>query len=129
MSTTYDRPAAQVRAASGLNILAGFWLILSPWALAFSTIEAATWNSVLVGLGIAILAMLRIATPLRYEGLSWLNFFLGLWLVLSPFLLNFGDVTGAMWNCVIVGLIVLVLAAWSAVGKRTTPESPPRGSL
>ncbi len=125
MATTYEQPGAQVRTASGLNILVGLWLILSPWALAFSTVDAARWNCVIIGLAIAIFAMVRVAAPLQYEGLSWMNFVLGIWLILSPFLLNYGGIEAAMWNSVIVGLIVLILAAWSAVATRNIVAGAP----
>jgi hypothetical protein len=116
--STYESPFAQVRTASGLNILAGLWMVIAPWALGHAIVEAAMWNSVLVGLAIAILAIVRLALPLQYEGVSWTNFALGFWLVMAPFFLGFGGVVTAMWNHVIIGLIVLVLAAWSAVASR-----------
>lgn len=124
MSTTYERLSTQVRAASGLNILLGLWLILAPWALAYSVIETATWNSVIVGLAVTLLAAIRLANPLRFEALSWLNFALGLWLILSPFLLNFQEVDSAMWNSVVVGLIILVPSAWSAAASKTQGHAP-----
>ncbi len=128
MATTYDRPAAQVRTASGLNLLAGLWMLLSPWLLGFSAVGNAAWNAVIAGLLIAVFAMARIAAPDRAETLSWLSFLLGIWLVVSPFLLDFGDVYRAMWNGVIVGLLVQVLSAWSAVatpGAAIPPRTPP----
>jgi uncharacterized membrane protein len=86
-------------------------------------VEAAMWNSVIIGLAVAIMAMVRVGAPLRYEGLSWLNFVLGVWLILAPFLLGFSVIGAAMWNSVIVGLVVLVLASWSAVATRNITEA------
>jgi hypothetical protein len=123
MATTYERPTGPVQTASGLNILAGLWLVLSPWALNYSIVEAAMWNSVIIGLAVAIMAMVRVGAPLRYEGLSWLNFVLGIWLILAPFMLGFAAIGAAMWNTVIVGLIVLILAAWSAVATRNITQT------
>lgn len=122
MTTAYEQSDAQVRAASGLNVLAGLWLVISPWALGFATVESAVWNSVMLGLAVAIISMMRVAAPLRYEGLNWLNFVLGVWLILSPFLLNFGGLESAMWNTLITGLAVLILAAWSASATRSIIE-------
>ena len=123
-----DKSIMQVRTASGLNILAGLWLVLAPWALAYATVEAAMWNSVIVGLAIAIMAIVRVGMPLQYEGISWVNFLLGIWLILSPFLLGFGAVEAAMWNSVIVGLIVLALAAWSAIATRNATTGRATGA-
>lgn len=41
---------------------------------------------------------------------EWVNVVLGVWLILSPWILGFSGMTGAMWNAVIVGLLVGVLA-------------------
>jgi len=37
---------------------------------------------------------------------------LGAWLVIAPWVLGFGSLAAAAWNHVIVGLLVLALAAW-----------------
>ncbi len=44
------------------------------------------------------------------KGLSWVNFVLGLWLIVAPFALHYRDITTAMWNNVIVGIVVAILA-------------------
>lgn len=115
---TYENPYAQLRTASGLNILTGLWLLFAPWVLGYAAVESAMFNSVVIGIAIAVLAIFRVATPLQYESISWGNFILGIWLVLAPSMLGFGEITVAMWNHVVVGFLVLILAAWSAVSTR-----------
>lgn len=44
------------------------------------------------------------------KGLSWINFILGLWLIIAPFVLNFRTDNPAMWNSVIIGIVVAVLS-------------------
>lgn len=58
-------PIAQVKGASGLNDLLGLWMVLSPWALDFSTADDAVWNATVVGGSIALLAVIRMLSPLR----------------------------------------------------------------
>jgi hypothetical protein len=41
------------------------------------------------------------------KGLTWVNFVLGLWLIVAPFALHYGDITIAMWNNVIVGIVAI----------------------
>lgn len=41
--------------------------------------------------------------------IGWTNVVLGIWLVLSPFILNFQS-NQAAWNNVIIGFIVIALA-------------------
>lgn len=45
------------------NFALGAWLIISPFALGFSDMAAATWNHVIVGLLVAADAMLVILKP------------------------------------------------------------------
>ena len=98
--------------ASSLNIIAGIWLFISPFILGFSGMAAAT-NAMIVGAVIAILAIIRVFTPTVTGRLSWLNFVLGIWLVLSPlFVMSAGMM--AIWNSSIVGIVVAILAIWSA---------------
>jgi len=51
------------------------------------------------------------------KGLSWINFILGLWLIVAPFALHYRDITMAMWNNVIVGIVIAILAIYRALEK------------
>lgn len=42
---------------------------------------------------------------------EWLNLIVGLWVIVSPWVLSFSADTTAMWTNVIVGAIVAVVAA------------------
>lgn len=56
----------------------------------------------------------------------WINFILGLWLIISPFLLGYSDVRPAMWNQIIVGILVLIFSSTlgaSITGQRTSYRS------
>jgi hypothetical protein len=44
------------------------------------------------------------------KGLSWVNFVLGLWLIIAPFVLHYREVSLATWNSVIVGIVIAILA-------------------
>src|SRR5215469_16163429 len=50
---------------------------------------------------------------------SWVNLFLGIWLVISPFVLVLG--IAAMWNNVILGIIVAAFALTNTYSKVNTP--------
>jgi hypothetical protein len=90
------------------NLVLGVWLILSPWLLGFSGTPAATWNAVVVGVVVALMALLHLRGGPMWE--EWLNVLLGVWLILSPWLLGFSGVGNAMWNALIVGVLVGALA-------------------
>jgi SPW repeat len=133
MATTIERTRETVQWISGINVVAGLWLIIAPFVLGYDEIRAALWNDVLVGIIVAAFAMARVAGPLQHPGLSWINALLGLWLIVAPFLLAYGGpleaeapavegaigaAEAAMWNDIIVGVIILVLGIWSALSTR-----------
>ena len=87
MATTIQRMRETVQWTSGINIVAGLWLIIAPFVLGYEGIQAALWNDVLVGIIVAAFAVARVARPLMNPSLSWLNALLGLWLIVAPFVL------------------------------------------
>jgi hypothetical protein len=112
---TTPQGSDQVRWASGLNIVAGLWLIISPFVLAYSGMQNALWNDVIIGIAVAALAAIRAGGWINQAWLSWVNLVLGAWVLVSPWVLGFtGDQT-ALWNNVITGAIVLILGGWSAL--------------
>jgi hypothetical protein len=115
-----DRHYGQVRFASGINIIAGIWTIISPWVYGFYNGVGNVWNSVIVGIVIAIFAAIRFFGTAGTVWLSWINALLGIWLILSPWIYGFTDNTGRKWNSVIVGIVVLVLSVWSAVATSSS---------
>ncbi len=126
---------SQVLSASGTNIIAGIWLIISPFVLGYadfgragsSEAALATSTDFIVGFVIALIAAIRFfgARTLGVEvfhsqtvWLSWLNAVLGLILIASPFLFQFTDLSAAYWNNIIVGVVVAILSAWNALVSR-----------
>lgn len=120
--TTDTTSAGTVRWASGTNIVAAAWLLLSPYVLGYGDVAAAVWNASIVGVLVGGMAWYRTARPDQGIGLSWTNAVLGAWLVFAPSTLSYTDTGAAVGNDITVGLIVLVLAVVSAVAgsKRST---------
>lgn len=115
--------------ASGINVIVGIWLILAPWWLGYSTIERAVVNDMVIGAAVFILALARVGAPLRYESLSWVNVVFGLWLIVAPWVLAYGEAdvlsfneSWANWNDVVCGVIIAVLGALSAWAAHKAPE-------
>jgi hypothetical protein len=104
----------QVQTASGLDVLAGVWLLISPFVLAFYS-QAATTNNVILGIVIAAIAAIRFFGAFDAAWLSWINAVLGLWVLLSPWILGFSQFNVPTGNNIILGVIVIVLASWSAL--------------
>lgn len=93
----------------------GLWLLISPWWLQYFTGRpytdetAASWNSIFLGLAVAIIAVWALALPQKWE--EWTNLALGLWLVASPWALRFDTYTVATVNMVVVGGTIALFAA------------------
>lgn len=102
----------QAITASGLNIIAAIWLVLSPFILGFGGTALAT-NAIVVGIVVGVLALIRVFSPLSTGWLSWINAIAGLWLIIAPFSIGYLGLA-ALWNSLILGLIVLVLSLWSS---------------
>lgn len=107
-----------IRTASALDFAVGLWLIIAPFALNYSATSAASNNDLIIGLAVAIIAGVRLAST-RSAWTSWVGVFLGVWLVVAPFVLGYSAVTNALWNDMIAGIAVAVLATWSMLATPT----------
>jgi hypothetical protein len=87
----------------------GLWLAVSPWFCAYEDQHPATANAVFVGIALALGSHFEAALDARSG--EWLNLVAGMWLVAAPFLLGFGAIGMASANTVIVGTLVVTLAA------------------
>ncbi|MCS6945356.1 MAG: SPW repeat protein [Sutterellaceae bacterium] len=94
-----------------VNLVLGVWLIVSPWLLSYASEAAATWNAAILGVLISAAAIWALFRVFAWQ--QWANVAFGLWLIVSPWLLGFGGVAAALYNAVIVGLVVAVLALWA----------------
>jgi hypothetical protein len=101
------------RNSSAANVVLGIWLAVSPFALAFTGTGAALWNDIIVGAAVIILGLVRQSRTEQSTWASWLNVVLGAWLVVAPYALGYSGVMYALWNDIVVGLGIIVLAAWS----------------
>lgn len=104
----------RARYASSGNVLAGLWLIAAPFVLNFEGSDTAQWNHIIVGAAVLVLAGIRAFDPDEREGISWVNVILGLWMIVSPFVLGYANVDNAQTNSIVTGVIILALAAFSA---------------
>ena len=107
--------AAQAKTASSINLILGAWLVASAWIFIYGsgTAAAGAWNSVVVGALIFIIGVTRVVSlvgPL----LARVNVVLGLWTIASPWVFGYGTGEPAMWNSVVVGIVVTLLALWGA---------------
>lgn len=114
-----------IRTASTLNILAAIWLIIAPFVLGFTGTAVAT-SSYIVGILVAVMAFIRVSTPLQAPWMSWVNGVLGVWTLLTPYIFGY-FLASTAWSTVITGIIITGLGVWSAgeahvkLNQRATP--------
>jgi hypothetical protein len=101
--------------ADATTLILGVWLALSPTALNYMEQNTPDLNATVVGLVIAATATASLLNFRRWK--EWLNGALGVWLIVSPFLLGYPAHNIARSNQWAVGLLVGSLALWSALGK------------
>jgi hypothetical protein len=102
-----------------VNVVLGLWLIVSPWVLGYAVQTTPAWNAYVLGVVIAVAAVAALVSFHAWE--EWVNVALGAWLVVSPWILGFAASTTALWNQIVVGIIVGGLALWSAMATHDRP--------
>lgn len=93
-----------------LNALLGAWLALSPWVLGFQHQMAPTASGVVVGLALIAASLGAVFMPRAWE--EWSQAILGLWMIVSPWVLGFSSQMDIMRVAVASGIVVLALALW-----------------
>jgi hypothetical protein len=110
-------------AASGINVLAGIWLIIAPFVLGYNDGDPH-WNDIVFGAIVAVLALARVAGAYRASWMSWLNMLIGAWIFISAFWLD--NTSTAETNDIILGAIVFVLGLISAsASDAAAPRAAP----
>ena len=99
-----------------LNGLLGAWLVASPWALGFSGETQATANMAIIGALLVAAALGAMLMPRAWE--EWTETVLGLWLIVSPWVVGFADHANANLVAVATGAAVMVLALWTLIADK-----------
>lgn len=123
MAATLQQARTTVRTVSGIDMVGGLWLIIAPFVLGYATVSGALWNDVIFGIAIVVLAASReVGEGYKHAWPSWVNALIGLWLIIAPFAIGYSFIQQALWNDVIIGIAVAVLATWSALATPRNTE-------
>lgn len=110
-------------------LILGIWLFFAPfWMSGFAShASMAAGNSYVLGILVFAFAWASLATGRRWE--EWVEFVLGIWLIISPFVLRFwGSEHDAGVNTLVLGILVLLDAVWVLGETRTVLPAPPAGA-
>jgi hypothetical protein len=94
--------------------LVGVWVFLTPWVLSYffpAAVATGTvaWSYWIVGVAMAASGLAAVFAYQIWE--EWADVVLGVWLVLSPWVLGFVSLTALTWNAVIMGALAVLLSA------------------
>ncbi|MUL47454.1 hypothetical protein FZI85_12935 [Mycobacterium sp. CBMA293] len=123
----YDRVAESMAAQAtfGLTLMTAVYVALSPWIVNFYAMPRLTFNALIVGGTVSLLAMFFGCALDRSHGMTWTLPFFGVWLVISPWIFASGPTTGMIWSHVLSGAVIIVLglcAAYLGMRVRSSDE-------
>jgi hypothetical protein len=99
-----------------VNLVLAIWLFVSPWVLGFYPGAAAAsvpaaWTAWILAVVIGVFSIAALAQARPWE--EWINLVAAVLLFISPLVLSYYAVSAvAMWNALIVGALVFILAIW-----------------
>lgn len=108
---------------SWVGFLAGLWLIISPFILNYRGTTSAMNNDVTVGVIVAVLSLITIIWARQTASwLSWIIAIAGIWEIAAAFVLGYTGITVALWNSVILGVIILILSGARGLSLQVVSE-------
>lgn len=93
------------------SLLLGIWLFIAPMIGVGAATGVAAWNAYICGALVVIFSVWALSRPQKWE--EWTNSVLGLWILIAPFVLQFTGDQAALWNHVIVGIVLGADALWA----------------
>jgi SPW repeat-containing protein len=108
------KPAAQ--AASGITMLAGLFVALSPWIVGFSGQTTLAVNNLVVGLVITLLGLGFATTFSATHSLSWVVKMLGIWTIIAPWVAAGTTATLRVILANVIGGAVVLLCGLAVTG-------------
>src|SRR6516225_3396638 len=108
----YERVAESMSAhvTFGLALLTGLYVAATPWIVGFSARGSLATSDLIVGIAVAFLAYGFATTLDRAHGMTWTLPVLGVWVIISPWILPGGALTaGMIWSHVVAGALMTFL--------------------
>jgi hypothetical protein len=100
------------QATMTLGLLTGLWVAVSPWFLVLQHGgNNAAVSNLIVGLAVAALGLYALSGSRGFLGLQFGSALAGVWLIISPFILDakFAIATPMYWSNVFTGALVVLI--------------------
>ncbi|MEW1658509.1 MULTISPECIES: SPW repeat protein [unclassified Streptomyces] len=131
MRERYERllTGRQATALDGLILLTGTYAAISSWVVHFhaASPELAV-NNLIIGLLLAVIGLGLTRVPARMYRLSWTCAVIGVWMIISPWVVTAGHTAtaGMIWNNVVIGAVALILGLAATRLAMTEPRGKSR---
>ncbi|GGJ73430.1 SPW repeat protein [Streptomyces brasiliensis] len=113
MRERLERTASSGRAIAveGLILLTGLYAAISPWVVHFSGQPDIAVNNLIVGICVGLIGVGLALVPERTFRLVWTLAPIGVWLVISPWVVTaaHGARAGIIWSNCFTGAVIFVL--------------------
>lgn len=94
----------------GFTLLTAVYAAVSPWVIGFGDTRSLVANDFIVGIVCVALAFVFAMALDRSHGMTWTLPVLGVWFIVSPWILHGVSPHGAMlWSNVIAGAVLTVM--------------------
>ncbi|MEW2609997.1 SPW repeat protein [Streptomyces sp. NPDC047880] len=113
-----------VALVDGPVFLLGLYCAASPWIVHYTTSQPAlVTHNLIMGIAIGLLALGFTRAPERMYGLSWAMCALGVWMIVSPWIVGESPDAGVVWNNIIIGALAVILGLVCAgTAAKATPR-------
>ncbi|MGE2814830.1 SPW repeat protein [Mycobacterium heidelbergense] len=122
----YERVAESMSAhvTFGLALLTGLYVAVSPWIIGFSETRSLAMCDLIVGIAVAFLAYGFASALDRAHGMTWTLPVLGVWVIVSLWVLpGFSPTASMIWSNVVGGALLTFLGLNATYfGTRTRAE-------
>src|SRR5437868_1449582 len=123
----YERVAESMSAhvTFGLALLTGLYVAASPWIVGFSATRSLAMSDVIAGIAAAFLAYGFASALDRAHGMTWTLPVLGVWVIVSLWILpGLTPTAGMIWSNVVAGALLTFLGLNATYfGTRTRAEA------
>ncbi|WP_086560410.1 SPW repeat protein [Streptomyces africanus] len=113
-----------VALVDGPVFLLGLYCAASPWIVHYTTSQPPlVTHNLIMGIAIGLLALGFTRAPERMYGLSWAMCALGVWMIISPWVVGDSPDAGVVWNNIVIGALAVILGlACTATAAKASPR-------
>lgn len=104
-----------------ITLVLAIALFISPWVMGFVADTTPAWNAWISAVVLGVLALATLAMFAQWE--EWADLVVGLWVIVSPWVLGFAANGNARWTHVVLGVLAAAVALWAVLDERQHPHA------